>query len=66
MTMQTGRPRTMAEYFGHGAPRHGPRLGVRTLDSLHVAAALQLKAEQFWTFDARQAKLAQAEGLKTF
>jgi predicted nucleic acid-binding protein len=37
---------------------------VRTLDSLHVACALQLKAEQFWTFDERQAKLAKAEGLK--
>ncbi len=46
------------------ARRHGPRLGVRTLDSLHVACALQLKAEQFWTFDERQAKLAKAEGLK--
>jgi predicted nucleic acid-binding protein len=47
------------------ARRHGPRLGVRTLDRLHVACALQLKAEQFWTFDQRQAKLAKAEGLKT-
>jgi predicted nucleic acid-binding protein len=40
-------------------------LGVRTLDSLHVAAALELKAERFWTFDQRQAKLAEAEGLVT-
>jgi predicted nucleic acid-binding protein len=47
------------------ARRHGPRLGVRTLDSLHVACALQLKAQQFWTFDQRQAKLAKATGLKT-
>jgi predicted nucleic acid-binding protein len=47
------------------ARRHGSRLGVRTLDSLHVASALQLKAERFWTFDQRQAKLAKAEGLKT-
>jgi predicted nucleic acid-binding protein len=47
------------------ARRHGPRLGVRTLDSLHVACALELKAERFWTFDERQAKLARAEGLKT-
>lgn len=46
------------------ARRHGPRLGVRTLDTLHVACALQLKAEQFWTFDERQAKLAKAVGLK--
>jgi predicted nucleic acid-binding protein len=44
---------------------HGPNLGVRTLDTLHVACALELKAERFWTFDERQAKLARAEGLKT-
>lgn len=43
---------------------HGPKLGVRTLDSLHVACALELKAERFWTFDERQAKLARAEGMK--
>jgi len=47
------------------ARRYGPKLGVRTLDSLHVACALELKAESFWTFDERQAKLAKAEGLKT-
>lgn len=47
------------------ARRYGPKLGMRTLDSLHVACALELKAERFWTFDERQAKLAQAEGLKT-
>ena len=43
--------------------RHAPRLGSRTLDSLHVAMALQLGADRFWTFDARQAALAKAEGL---
>lgn len=45
--------------------RYGPPLGVRTLDSLHVACALELKAERFWTFDERQAKLAKAVGLNT-
>jgi len=45
--------------------RYGPKLGVRTLDTLHVASALELKAGWFWTFDERQAKLAAAEGLKT-
>ena|ERR1700733_9703809 len=40
-------------------------LGVRTLDTLHVAAALELKADRFWTFDQRQAMLAEAEGLVT-
>ncbi|MGP8270225.1 MAG: type II toxin-antitoxin system VapC family toxin [Terracidiphilus sp.] len=47
------------------ARRYGPTLGVRTLDSLHVACALELKAERFWTFDERQARLAEAVGLDT-
>ena len=47
------------------ARRYGAKLGMRTLDSLHVACALELNAERFWTFDERQAKLARAEGLKT-
>jgi predicted nucleic acid-binding protein len=47
------------------AHQHAARLGVRTLDTLHVASAMELKAEHFWTFDARQSKLALAAGLKT-
>jgi predicted nucleic acid-binding protein len=47
------------------ARRYGPTLGVRTLDSLHVACALELKAQRFWTFDDRQARLAEAVGLDT-
>jgi predicted nucleic acid-binding protein len=47
------------------ARKFGPALGVRTLDSLHVACALELKAERFWTFDERQARLAEAVGLDT-
>jgi predicted nucleic acid-binding protein len=47
------------------AEMHGPTLGVRTLDSLHVACALELRAERFWTFDERQARLAEAVGLNT-
>ena len=46
------------------AREHVARLGTRTLDSLHVACALELGAKQFWTFDERQAKLAKAAGLK--
>jgi predicted nucleic acid-binding protein len=45
--------------------RYGPKLGIRTYDTLHVACALELKADCFWTFDERQAKLAKAQGLKT-
>jgi|SRR5271166_2702766 len=47
------------------AKKYGPTLGVRTLDSLHVACALELKAQRFWTFDERQARLAEAVGLDT-
>lgn len=47
------------------ARRHGPTFGVRTLDSLHIACALELRAERFWTFDERQQKLAEAVGLDT-
>jgi len=47
------------------ARKHGPKLGIRTLDSLHVAVALELGANAFWTFDERQGRLAMAEGLRT-
>jgi predicted nucleic acid-binding protein len=47
------------------ARRFGPILGVRTLDSLHVACALELGVRKFWTFDERQARLAEAVGLDT-
>jgi predicted nucleic acid-binding protein len=46
------------------AQKHAARVGVRTLDTLHVASALELKAHQFWTFDQRQAELARTMGLK--
>jgi predicted nucleic acid-binding protein len=62
---RSGIPENAFDICSNLARRYGPRLGVRTLDSLHVASALELKAERFWTFDERQAKLARAEGLKT-
>ena len=43
--------------------RYGPKLGIRTLDSLHVACALELNVKRFWSFDDRQKKLAKAAGL---
>lgn len=46
------------------ARRHTARRGTRSLDILHVAAALALEAEGFLTFDHRQHQLAKAEGLR--
>lgn len=40
------------------------RLGARAIDLLHVAYALTLESELFFTTDLRQAQLAKAEGLK--
>lgn len=39
-------------------------LGCRTLDIIHVAAALVLGAKEFITFDARQGALAKQVGLR--
>ncbi|HWB60359.1 MAG TPA: type II toxin-antitoxin system VapC family toxin [Chthoniobacteraceae bacterium] len=44
--------------------KHAARNGQRTIDLLHVAAALESGARTFLTFDARQKKLARAAGLK--
>lgn len=43
---------------------HSERIGTRSLDILHVAAALVLGCQAFHTFDTRQGKLARAAGLK--
>ncbi len=40
-----------------------PMMGGRTLDSIHVASAMELRAEGFRTFDERQARIARAVGL---
>ncbi len=45
------------------ARRRTPQLGTRTLDVLHVASALVLQADTFYTFDRSQGKLAESEGL---
>jgi predicted nucleic acid-binding protein len=41
-----------------------PRLGIRSADLLHVAAALELKADALYSFDDRQRKLARSLRLK--
>ena len=57
-------PENAFELCADLARRYGAKLGIRTLDSLHVACALELRAERFWTFDERQGKLAKTVGLK--
>jgi hypothetical protein len=37
--------------------------GCRSSDLFHVAAAVDMQAVQFLTYDARQKKMAQAAGL---
>ena len=44
--------------------KHTAALGVRSLDLLHVAAAVTLGAKKFLTCDARQLALARAAGLR--
>ena len=43
--------------------RHTPSLATRSLDLLHIAAALLLGAKVFYSFDERQRKAAAREGL---
>src|SRR5437870_1596362 len=43
--------------------QHTPTTGCRSLDVLHVAAARQLRAQEFLSFDSRQRALAQLFGL---
>ena len=46
------------------ARRYAPSLASRALDALHVASALALAADDFYTFDGDQAQLARAAGLR--
>lgn len=46
------------------AAAHTEKLGVRSIDLLHVGLALALKASEFLTYDPRQAALAKVAGLK--
>ena len=44
--------------------RYTPTLATRSLDLLHVAAAVLLGAKVFYSFDERQRKAAAGEGMK--
>ena len=43
--------------------RHTAKVGTRSLDIIHVASALLLRPDVFYSFDERQRRLAEAEGL---
>jgi len=58
-------PTTIYERAKQISRKRTASLGLRTLDILHVASALLLQVDQFWTFDLRQANVARAEGLHT-
>ena len=45
--------------------RHTAKHGFRSYDIVHVASALLLECDAFWSFDAKASKLAALEGLKT-
>ena len=48
------------------AYRHTAKEGFRTYDLLHVASALLLGCDAFWSFDKKACRLARLEGLRTF
>ena len=48
----------------HLSQKHAASLGTRTLDLLHVAAAITLRARRFYSFDRAQSKLARVLGLR--
>lgn len=45
------------------AANHAEKLGVRSMDLLHVGLAVTLRATEFFSFDTRQVALAKAAGL---
>jgi len=62
--LETSMPENAFEVCADLGRHYATKFGMRTLDTLHVACAMELKAERFWTFDERQGKLAKAMGLK--
>jgi len=58
-------PAAMYDVARQLSRKHTATLGTRALDILHVAAALVLHADFFYTFDRAQAQLARTAGLAT-
>ena len=50
--------------FEELAFRHTAKHGFRTYDLLHVASALVLVCDTFWSFDLKASRLASLEGLR--
>ena len=46
------------------ALRHTAKYGFRTYDLLHVASAMLLKCDAFWSFDPKASRLASLEGMQ--
>jgi predicted nucleic acid-binding protein len=61
-------PMNQADHFAKArelSRRHTPTLSCRSLDILHVAAALLAGATRFASFDSKQRTLAHAAGLRS-
>jgi len=56
--------RLLDELYYDLVHRHTAKHGFRTHDVLHVASALILGYDTFWSFDTKARKLAELEGLK--
>jgi predicted nucleic acid-binding protein len=50
--------------FEELALRHTAKHGFRTCDLIHVASAMILNCDEFWSFDPKACKLATLEGLR--
>jgi predicted nucleic acid-binding protein len=57
-------PPELEAQFEELALRHTARHGFRTYDLLHVASALFLRCDTFWSFDPKASRLARLEGLE--
>lgn len=58
-------PDSAFETWASLAQRTIPGARTYTLDALHVACAIELRADRFWTFDPSQAVLAAGLGLSS-
>lgn len=62
-SVQMDLPKLEAQ-FEELALRHTARHGFRTYDLVHVASALVLVCDTFWSFDPKASRLAGLEGLR--